>query len=58
MANNEMLYSLPVSGSPGEYVTHDPSLPNFANFIHPDYIFNPSKISDLGFSTIKGKLWN
>jgi hypothetical protein len=56
IANNEFKYQLPVSGNRDEYVAHDSTLASFIQFTFPEYIFNASKISDLGFITIKGKL--
>jgi hypothetical protein len=47
-----------VSGNINERVEHDQTLPSFVSFTFPDYIFNPSKIEDLGIFLIKGKLWN
>ncbi len=49
---------MPVSGNNDEYVTHETVLPRFMKFTYPEYDFNPTKISDLGFFKIKGKLCN
>ncbi len=52
-------YTLPViEGIPDEYVLHSSGLPNFVNFNYPTYKFLPDKVSDLGLSTISGKLFN
>ncbi len=58
IANNIFKYQMPVSGNNDEYVTHETALPRFIKFTFPEYDFNPTKINDLGFFTIKGKLWN
>ncbi len=58
IANNKFKYQMPVSGNNDEYVTHETALPRFIKFTFPEYEFNPSEISDLGFFTIKGKVWN
>ncbi len=58
IANNIFKYQMPVSGNNDEYVTHETVLPRFINFTFPEYDFNPTEISDLGFFTIKGKIWN
>ncbi len=58
IANNKFKYQIPVSGNNDEYITHETVLPRFMKFKYPEYDFNPTRISDLGFFTIKGKLWN
>jgi hypothetical protein len=58
IANNQFKYKLPVSGSNDEFVTHYTTLPSFIKFTFPEYVFTPFKISDLGYFTIKGKLYN
>ena len=58
IANNIFKYQLPVSGNNDEYVTHETALPQFIEFTFPEYVFNSTRISDLGVFTIKGKLWN
>jgi len=55
-ANNEFKYPLPVSGNSDEHVTHDATLPSFVKLTFPEYVLTPTKISDLGFFIIKGKL--
>ena len=59
MASNQAFYTLPIIlGMKDEYVTHDTTLPQFAIFDSPDYIFQPNRLSDLGIYTVKGRLWN
>jgi hypothetical protein len=58
IANNIFKYKMPVNRNKEEYVTHKTALPRFIKFTFPEYVFNPTNISDLGFFTIKGKLWN
>ncbi len=56
--NNKFKYRMPVSGNKDDYITHETVFPRFMKFTYPEYDFNPTEISDLGFFTIKGKLWN